>query len=78
MLSRKSKKERRILHSMVKYAVVLEKGIDGMILAKVPSLKSCATQGKTVEEALERIKEAIKVCEPDGNTEFLGVEQVEV
>ena len=78
MFYQSNKKKKVLLNNMTKYAVVLEKDSEGLIVAKVPALKSCATQGKTIEEALERIKEAIKACEPDSNTNFLKVEQVEV
>jgi predicted RNase H-like HicB family nuclease len=39
--------------------VVVEKGEDGYFVAHVPALKSCWSQGKTREEALGNIKEAI-------------------
>ena len=39
--------------------VVVEPGEDGYFVAHVPSLKSCWSQGKTKEEALENIREAI-------------------
>ena len=39
--------------------VVLEKGEDGFFSVHCPSLKSCWSQGKTKEEALRNIREAI-------------------
>ena len=39
--------------------VVIERGQDAYFVAHVPALKSCWSQGKTREEALENIKEAI-------------------
>jgi predicted RNase H-like HicB family nuclease len=39
--------------------VVVERGEDGYFVASCPSLKSCWSQGKTREEALENIREAI-------------------
>ncbi|MFL6289619.1 MAG: type II toxin-antitoxin system HicB family antitoxin [Thermoanaerobaculia bacterium] len=46
--------------------VVLEPGEDGFIVAHCPSLKSCWSQGRTREEALENIREAIELyLEPD-------------
>lgn len=39
--------------------VIVEPGEDGYFVAHVPSLKSCWSQGKTKEEALENIREAI-------------------
>jgi len=46
--------------------VVLEPGEDGFIVAHCPSLKSCWSQGRTREEALRNIREAIELyLEPD-------------
>jgi predicted RNase H-like HicB family nuclease len=39
--------------------IVLEHGEDGYFVAHCPSLKSCWSQGKTREEALKNIREAI-------------------
>ncbi len=39
--------------------VVVEKGEDGFFVARCLSLKSCWSQGKTREEALQGIREAI-------------------
>jgi len=39
--------------------VVVKRGEDGYFVANCPSLKSCWSQGKTREEALENIREAI-------------------
>ena len=48
--------------------IVLETGEDGYVVAHVPALKSCWSQGRTREEALENIREAIDLyleAEPD-------------
>ncbi len=46
--------------------VVLEQGEDGYVVAHSPSLKSCWSQGKTREEALRNLREAIELyLEPD-------------
>jgi predicted RNase H-like HicB family nuclease len=39
--------------------IVIETGDDGYFVAHVPALKGCWSQGKTREEALENIREAI-------------------
>ena len=44
----------------MRYTVILEKGEDGYIVANVPALPGCITQGKTREEALKNAKEAIE------------------
>ncbi|MDD4877978.1 MAG: type II toxin-antitoxin system HicB family antitoxin [Candidatus Nanoarchaeia archaeon] len=65
------------------YTVIIERDEDGIYVAKVPDIPGCYSQGKTVEEAVKRVKEAIQVCleaedmlyEP---MEFVGIQQVEV
>ena len=39
--------------------VILYKGEDGCWVVECPSLRGCVSQGKTRDEALENIKEAI-------------------
>jgi len=50
----------------MKIKVIVEKGEDGYFVAHCPSLKSCWSQGKTKEEALKNIQEAIELyLEPE-------------
>ena len=44
----------------MKFLVVLEEGEDGYIVAECPALPGCVSQGKTTEEALANIREAIQ------------------
>ncbi|WP_287794963.1 type II toxin-antitoxin system HicB family antitoxin [Archaeoglobus sp.] len=66
----------------MKFAVVLEKDEDGYYVAKVPSLLGCHTQAKSLDELMERVKEAIELyLEVKKNVEageFIGVQVVEV
>jgi len=49
--------------------IVLETGEDDYIVAHVPGLKSCWSQGKTREEALQNIREAIDLyLDPETGT----------
>lgn len=43
-----------------KYLVTLIEGEDGYIIAECPALPGCVSQGKTREEALKNIQEAIE------------------
>ena len=50
----------------MKIKVIIEKGENGYFVASCPSLRSCWSQGKTEEEALRNIREAIELyLEPD-------------
>ena len=44
----------------MRFAITLEKDEDGFIVASCPALQGCHSQGKTREEALVNIREAIK------------------
>ncbi len=44
-----------------KYTIVIERDEDGLYVASVPAIQGCYTQGETYEEALENIKDAIKL-----------------
>lgn len=56
----------------MKIKVIVEQGEDGYFVAHCPSLKSCWSQGKTEEEALKNIQEAIELyLEPDEDLEKL-------
>ncbi len=44
-----------------RYTVVIEHDEDGLYVASVPLLPGCHTQGESYDEALDLIKDAIKV-----------------
>ena len=46
---------------IVHLKVVITKGEDGWYVVTVPSLPGCITQGRTIKEAKENIKEAISL-----------------
>ena len=65
------------------FTVLIEQDEDGIYVAKVPDIPGCYTQGKTIQRAMERIKEAIEVClEADKGSyekmKFIGLQQIEV
>ena len=45
---------------IMKFRVTIEVDEDGMFVVQCPSLPGCISQGRTKEEALENIKDAIK------------------
>ena len=44
------------------YRVAIEKGEDFGYVAHCPAIPGCHSQGKTIEEAIENIKDAIRGC----------------
>ena len=67
----------------MKYRIIIEQDEDGIYVAKVSEIEGCYTQGKTLQEVLERIKEAIEVClkadkEEVNPMRFVGIQIVQV
>ena len=67
---------------MQRYAVIIHKDPDGGFWGEVPALPGCYSQGETVEELKENIREAIvgvlevlseEGREPDSNIQILEV-----
>jgi len=66
------------------YPVIVEQDKDGVFIVECPSLKSCRSYGRTIDEALENIQEAIEVClmeemtTADEQMTFVGVRDIEM
>ena len=46
----------------MKLIITLERDETGMIVAECPAIPGCVSQGKTEEEAIENVREAIQAC----------------
>jgi predicted RNase H-like HicB family nuclease len=44
-----------------RYTVVIEQDEDSVYIASCPALQGCYTQGETYEEAVENLKDAIRL-----------------
>ena len=47
------------------FYAVIEKDEDGFYVGEVPQLGSCYSQGRTLDELIENMKEVIKLCLED-------------
>jgi len=68
---------------MREFTVVIEQDEEGYYIAEVPQLKGCHTQARSLDELLERIKEAIKLClevygEESPKTNLVGIQKIAV
>ena len=65
-----------------KYTVIIEKDEEGWLVSEVVELPGCHTQGKSMNQLLERTKEAIQAYlgseKPESSEEFIGIHQIEV
>ena len=46
----------------MKFNITVDRDEDGMWIAECPPIPGCVSQGKTKEQALDNIKEAIELC----------------
>ena len=65
------------------FTVLIEQDEDGMYVASVTDIQGCHTQGKTLEEVMERIREAIELCLEADKDEitpmrFVGIQKVQI
>lgn len=62
----------------VQFDVVLHEGDSGYWIASVPSLHACHSQGRTAEEALQNVQDAIRLCLEDETPRAVRLARVEV
>ncbi len=65
------------------YDVVVEQDEAGYYVASVPAIPGCHTQAKSLDQLMERIREAIALCleaedVPEEHLNFVGVQRVSV
>ena len=66
------------------FTIIIERDEEGFLVGSVPSLPGCHTQGTSLDELLERAKEAIQLClEQQGDDvveplELVGVQRIAV
>lgn len=65
------------------FDVVIERDAAGFYVASVPALHGCHTQARSLDELMDRIREAIEVCldvadEDDLHLDFVGLQRVAV
>ncbi len=63
------------------FSVVIERDSEGYYVASVPALPGCHTQAKSLDDLVNRVREAIEVCleagvEPVEGLDFVGVQRI--
>jgi len=70
-----------------RFTVVLERDEDGLYVASVPALKGCHTQGKSLDQVMQRVREAAELWLEVNQEkpaailpalEFVGIQQLEI
>jgi predicted RNase H-like HicB family nuclease len=68
-------------HRVRQFTVLIEQDEDGYFVATVPSLRSCYTQARTLEELAPRVREVIELCLAEQKAprmKFVALQQIEV
>jgi predicted RNase H-like HicB family nuclease len=65
------------------YSVIIERDEEGYYVASVPELRGCQTQARSLDELMERVREAAALCrevegKDDVPMEFIGVQRIAV
>ena len=65
------------------FSVFIERDEEGYYVATVPELPGCHTQARSLDELINRVREAIALClevnaEESGKLEFVGIQRVSV
>jgi predicted RNase H-like HicB family nuclease len=68
---------------MRQFDVVIERDEEGYYVASVPQLHGCHTQGKSLDEVMERVREAAELClevegAPAQELEFIGIQRITI
>lgn len=62
--------------------IIIEMDEDGYYIVSCPLFKGCHSYGKTIDEAMENIKEVIEMCMEEAKVEtfnkFVGFRELEV
>jgi predicted RNase H-like HicB family nuclease len=65
------------------FTVVIERDEEGYYVARVPQLRGCHTQAKSMDALLKRVREAIQLClevegQKQNRIELVGIQRVSV
>jgi predicted RNase H-like HicB family nuclease len=63
------------------FDVVIERDAHGYYVASVPQIHGCHTQARSLDEVMQRIREATELCldvegVPEQNLEFVGIQRI--
>lgn len=65
------------------FNVIIECDEDGWFVARVPELRGCHTQAKSLDKLMTRVREAIEACLEAGEapkkvSRFVGVQRISI
>jgi predicted RNase H-like HicB family nuclease len=68
---------------MRQFDVIIERDEEGVYVGSVPQLPGCHTQGQSLDELMQRIREAVELClevegMPSQSLEFIGIQRITI
>lgn len=67
---------------MQNYTVYIERDEDGVLVGSIPTVPGCYSQGETMDELLQNLKEVVALCArnvpQEERSQFVGVQTIEV
>lgn len=65
------------------FDVIVERDSEGYYVASVPTLPGCHTQAKSLDDLMERVREAIELClDTEGKSaedlRFVGIQRITI
>ena len=65
------------------FDVVIERDEAGYYVASVPQIPECHTQARSLDEVMQRIREALELClegegAPEQTLEFVGIQRITI
>lgn len=70
---------------MRQFDVIVERDSEGYFVASVPALTGCHTQAKSLDDLMERTREAIELClevqsesEVPEQLDFVGIQRISI
>ena len=68
---------------MLQFDVIIERDEEGLYVGSVPQLPGCHTQGASLDELMERMREAVELClevggSPAQSLEFIGIQRITI
>ena len=68
---------------MLQFDVIIERDEEGLYVGSVPQIPGCHTQGASLDELMERMREAVELCleveaSPAQSLEFIGIQRITI
>ena len=63
--------------------MMIERDDEGLYVRSVPQIPGCHIQGRSLDELMQRIREAVQLClevegSPDQSLEFIGIQRITI